>query len=618
MVAGGLAIVAGFTWWYRGASTEASCIASVLGAEYAAFAATDLNWSRDPLLTKLEVQEGEAYLTRHEDGSLEFRPGGRVALRYSYPVVQYGELRATAAGSVPEGVLTLKVWEEYEGGVTDNGERVRPIELHPERTEYVGETWVFRHVELSTEKLSAPLLLTDVAVTRTLYPTTNRGYFHSSDEALNAIWEMGRHTLRLSMLPEAYVDSAQRDRALWVGDMREQALINYYTFGDTALLERSLRTLRDQVRAEKDGLYPSIWQPHGTNGDVANQYDWVLLDYVSRYAQQVREWYQFSGDERVKQEFFADAIDQVAKLQRFEDEQGLLSVPEGLGPVTKWSSENVHGVSAYQQVIYSIGLQSAAEMAEALGQQDQAGAYREKRAQLIAKSKERFFDGSLLHERSKEIIPIRFDTNVFALAAGWFDEPASLIEALEPFRTEYGYKLATTEGDERVAPLPNGELAIALSKAGYATEALSLITRHWGRMRAVGATSTWEFMDGGDLTGSVTHAWSGTPTAILPSTILGIEPVEPGFAVASITPRLGTLAFASGVVPTPQGLLAVRFEQENGRLKTAKVCRPRGVDASLHLPENLVATVRGRVLPQNEDGGFRLPAGKSEVEVRSE
>ena len=39
--------------------------------------------------------------------------------------------------------------------------------------------------------------------------------------------------------------------------------------------------------------------------------------------------------------------------------------------------------------------------------------------------------------------------------------------------------------------------------------------------------------------------------------VLGIEPLEPGFAVASIEPELGPLAWARGSAPTPAGPITV-------------------------------------------------------------
>jgi hypothetical protein len=39
--------------------------------------------------------------------------------------------------------------------------------------------------------------------------------------------------------------------------------------------------------------------------------------------------------------------------------------------------------------------------------------------------------------------------------------------------------------------------------------------------------------------------------------VLGIEPAEPGFAVARVQPNLGDLQWAHGAAPTPYGLIRV-------------------------------------------------------------
>jgi hypothetical protein len=57
--------------------------------------------------------------------------------------------------------------------------------------------------------------------------------------------------------------------------------------------------------------------------------------------------------------------------------------------------------------------------------------------------------------------------------------------------------------------------------------------------------------------GTHVHGWSCTPTKDLVFYTLGVTPAEPGYTVARIAPRLGSLAWARGSVPTPHGLLHV-------------------------------------------------------------
>jgi len=48
----------------------------------------------------------------------------------------------------------------------------------------------------------------------------------------------------------------------------------------------------------------------------------------------------------------------------------------------------------------------------------------------------------------------------------------------------------------------------------------------------------------------------------LPAHVLGVQPAEPGFASVLIEPQLCDLQWAEGVVPTPKGLIRLRWERE--------------------------------------------------------
>ena len=54
--------------------------------------------------------------------------------------------------------------------------------------------------------------------------------------------------------------------------------------------------------------------------------------------------------------------------------------------------------------------------------------------------------------------------------------------------------------------------------------------------------------------GTVSHAWSSTPTRDLIQRVLGVTPAEPGFGVARIDPHLADLDWARATVPTPFGV----------------------------------------------------------------
>lgn len=107
----------------------------------------------------------------------------------------------------------------------------------------------------------------------------------------------------------------------------------------------------------------------------------------------------------------------------------------------------------------------------------------------------------------------------------------------------------------------------ALCIAGRTDEALTLMTstgeRGWLAMMAKGATITTEFWD---LTMTekwrvpdMNHAWSTAPLNVISRFILGVTPIEPGFARISIKPRLGLLLEVKAKVPTARGTTKLRI-----------------------------------------------------------
>ena len=62
--------------------------------------------------------------------------------------------------------------------------------------------------------------------------------------------------------------------------------------------------------------------------------------------------------------------------------------------------------------------------------------------------------------------------------------------------------------------------------------------------------------------GTHVHGWSCTITKDMVFYTLGVTPAEPGYTTARIAPRLGSLEWAQGKVPTPFGLISVRASDE--------------------------------------------------------
>ena len=62
--------------------------------------------------------------------------------------------------------------------------------------------------------------------------------------------------------------------------------------------------------------------------------------------------------------------------------------------------------------------------------------------------------------------------------------------------------------------------------------------------------------------------------------VAGIAPGSPGFATVRITPHLGNLQHAAATMPTPKGLVEVRYTREAKGWK-AVVTLPEGLQGDL-------------------------------------
>ena len=92
--------------------------------------------------------------------------------------------------------------------------------------------------------------------------------------------------------------------------------------------------------------------------------------------------------------------------------------------------------------------------------------------------------------------------------------------------------------------------------------------------------------------------------------ILGVGSAAPGFARCRIAPRLGSLAWAKGTVPTPRGDVRVSWEQSADGVLQFEIETPSDVPVELELPRPSAAgslTINGRAV--DATGTLNLPGG---------
>lgn len=109
------------------------------------------------------------------------------------------------------------------------------------------------------------------------------------DPLLNKIDHASISTLR-DCMQTVFEDGPRRDRRLWIGDLRLQALTNYCTFKDYGLVKRCILMVAALVR--EDGSLPACIFEYPTLRPATD----YIVDYDALFAVVVCEYVEASGD----------------------------------------------------------------------------------------------------------------------------------------------------------------------------------------------------------------------------------------------------------------------------------------------------------------------------------
>jgi len=256
-------------------------------------------------------------------------------------------------------------------------------------------------------------------------------------------------------------------------------------------------------------------------------------------------------------------------------------------PETKewWGSRSTLGF----QLAATFG--DAARLADLLDDSALADRCRAWRAARLRETVEKF--GNPAEAVTRDDLPAEATRSWHAHTAAYL---AGALDAAQ-LRTIYPRLQADPAVRRPMAGFMEFYLLQAWMNAGLIREALDEMRSYYGQMLRSGATTTWEIVDRREpgidhiqpAGRSHCHGWSAGPANLLPAHILGVMPTSPGYRTVTIRPALGDLAWAEGVVPTPQG--DIRIKLQSGPRGEAEL--PAGITATLHLPDRPVATLQG-------------------------
>ncbi|MGD1002538.1 MAG: family 78 glycoside hydrolase catalytic domain [Candidatus Brocadiia bacterium] len=424
-----------------------------------------------------------------------------------------------------------------------------------------------RYLQFNFTRFRRPIRLDYLGLLPTELPLERAGSFDSSDAMADRISAVGRRTLELCM-HEHYEDCPWREQSLYAGDGRNQALYGYYAFGNY-----------DFAAACYDLLGRGL-RPDGMLELTAPAKPRVVIPcYSLIWITALAEHWLYSGDPALFETFAGQIEGMLAEslAKDFDASLGLYRPPGG--PQTWQLYEWADSLAGFKfgndypgdrfDAPYNLYLHEALRsyewMLDRAGRKEKARAVEAQRRALGAAILRGFWDqkqGALAAflERGKrwhfcdlvqamalseELVPAKRVPRVLKglMARGW------------PRMTFYT-RLYEVTGLRRRGPDARRFIARGIAE-------------DWAAMLLVGATSFWETDLGGkdfSRAASLCHAWSALPVYYYGAWVLGVRPLEPGFARFAIAPYPDCFLEAKGAVPTPAGPIRIEWRRTDAGL----------------------------------------------------
>ena len=436
---------------------------------------------------------------------------------------------------------------------------------------------------MTLRDFDSPVRVRMVRVLTSTYPQTSVGRFECSDPMLAEIWRVGVQSVRCCS-EDTYTDCPTYEQTLWVGDARNEALVDLVANGDPRLSARCLRLVgRGLDRSPiAESQVPSGWQN-------------LLPTWTFLWMRWAQEHYQLVGDRAFGQELlgFLERNIEGMKKQINNGQEG-----RGLFEMFAWNlfdwapmDTPADGIVTHIQCLASLGLKQAAQLARELGDEAKARDW-ESSARGLAEAANKYLWSE---EKGAYTDCIRADGSASPVFSQQ-TQVAALISGVAPAAGNYGDRAEKCraivhnppEGFVRAgSPFFMFFLLEALVQEGRHEEMVETIRSYWGQQVDAGATTFWEMYqgpaDGRRQTRSHCHGWSAAPTFFLTQYVLGVRPMEPGYATTLIAPKPGKLTWAQGAVPTPLGAVGCYWKNQAGAFEI-RVNSPRGMKMRIELP----------------------------------
>jgi len=336
---------------------------------------------------------------------------------------------------------------------------------------------------------------------RKLMPFTAR---NAEEKALDIV---SLRTLR-DCMQTVFEDGPKRDRRLWLGDLRLQALANYATYRNYDLVKRSLYVLAGTSTDKGLVSTCSFERPELVRGGNS------ILDYTALFAPTVLEYLEASGDRETAEDLWPLVLKQLEFTLEPVNEEGLFIPPKDWWLFIDWHS--TLDKQAPEQAIVLLGLKATLQLAEKIGKNEEVAFIPATIARMETAAQKNLWDEKLGLFISGPDRQVSWASQAWMVLSG--------IPTPEQSRRAMINVMKDSAAVKPVTPYTYHYMVEALLKAGLRDEAIKLMSEYWGGMIRKGADTFWEVYIPDDdyaspynshVMNSYCHAWSCTPTYLL-------------------------------------------------------------------------------------------------------
>lgn len=451
-----------------------------------------------------------------------FKKGDRLILDFGDHYVGRFSVNIASVGSPMDAPLTLRLKfaempveltqnsQDYQGWLSSSWMQEELIHLDVLPTELsLPRRYSFRYVEITVVDTSPkwqvvfsnPQIVAESSVANqetTLLKTT--------DKKLQQIYQVGQKTLQ-DCMQTVFEDGPKRDRRLWLGDLRLQALSNYATFKDNRLIKRCLYLFG--AMTAKDGRIPAnvFTVPQDTPDDT------FLLDYGLFFISTLDDLMKVDEDREVLRDLYPVAKQQLDVILAKLTPTGELPFDEDYPVFVDWSNEFDKSTAGQAILIYT--LKQFIHLTELMGAEV---ALYVKTLELVESfAKNTLFDQTAGLFTSGPKHEFNIASQVWMTLAHVLDDQQNHQLMLKTQATLFPAKGIAT-------PYMYHHIVEALFQSNLKNDAINLMKHYWGKMIDLGADTFWEAFDpddtnyspyGSTMLNSYCHAWSCTPVYLI-------------------------------------------------------------------------------------------------------